>query len=284
MSDIYIKRERLAAILKSLPGCAVAFSGGVDSTFLLAVAFEALGDKATAVTGRSLSFPARELEAAKAFAADKGIRHYLVDSEELDEPGFGQNPPNRCYLCKMGLLGKIKALALEKGLGAVLEASNVDDEGDYRPGLLAVKELGVLSPLREARLAKEEIRALSREMGLPTWDKPSFACLASRFPYGEAITPERLRLLDRAEQFLLDLGLKQVRVRLHEKATLARIETDEAGLALIFSGQNREKAYEYLKNLGFAFVAVDLLGYRTGSMNVTLPDERRPNSPSRPLA
>ncbi|MDR2140582.1 MAG: ATP-dependent sacrificial sulfur transferase LarE [Deltaproteobacteria bacterium] len=270
MTSLAEKRHILEKILKNLPSAAVAFSGGVDSSFLLAVAFEVLGERVAAVTGRSLSFPPRELRAAQAFAAERGIRHYLVDSEELDLPTFSQNPPNRCYLCKSELFAKIKALAQAQNLAQVLEASNVDDEGDYRPGLLAIKELGVLSPLREARLTKAEIRLLSKEMGLPTWDKPSFACLASRFPYGEAITPARLSLLDQAEQFLLDLGLKQVRVRLHEKATLARIETDEAGIALLSQGASRRKTHDYFLGLGFTYVALDLLGYRTGSMNATL--------------
>ncbi|MDR2421893.1 MAG: ATP-dependent sacrificial sulfur transferase LarE [Deltaproteobacteria bacterium] len=281
MTELAAKQRRLKDIIKNLPSAAVAFSGGVDSTFLLSVASEILGPKVAAVTGRSLSFPERELTAAKAFAAEMGVRHYLVDSEELDLPGFGQNPPNRCYLCKKELFGKIIALARDNNLAAVMEASNADDEGDYRPGLIAIRELEILSPLREARLTKAEIRTLSRERGLATWDKPSFACLASRFPYGESITPERLSVLDRAEQFLLDLGLKQVRVRLHEKTTLARIETDDEGLGLIFKGQNRHITYEFLKNLGFTYVAVDLLGYRTGSMNATLPGESAPLGESR---
>jgi uncharacterized protein len=271
MSILSDKKQLLIDIVKQQPSVAVAFSGGVDSTFLLAIAQQVLGERAVAVTGRSLSFPPRELNAALAFSSERGILHYQVDSEELDLPTFSHNPPNRCYLCKRELFGKIKALAQENGLAAVLEASNADDEGDYRPGLKAIEELGVLSPLRQARLTKAEIRALSKEMDLPTWDKPSFACLASRFPYGETITPDRLSRLDRAEQFLLDLGLKQVRVRLHEKATLARIETDEAGLSLIFQEPNRNLTHQYFQGLGFNFVAVDLMGYRTGSMNVTLP-------------
>ncbi|MDR0549297.1 MAG: ATP-dependent sacrificial sulfur transferase LarE [Deltaproteobacteria bacterium] len=271
MTSLTDKHQRLKDLVATYPSAAIAFSGGVDSTFLLAVAFDLLGDKVAAVTGRSLSFPARELNAAKAFATERGVRHYLVDSEELDLPGFDHNPPNRCYLCKKELFGKIKALAKEKKLAVVMEASNVDDEGDYRPGLTALAELEIVSPLRAARLTKDEIRALSKDLSLPTWDKPSFACLASRFPYGEEITPERLSLLDQAEQFLLDLGLRQARARLHEKATLVRIETDEAGLAIIFKDSNRLKIHEFLKSLGFTYVAVDLLGYRTGSMNATLP-------------
>ncbi|MDR1872880.1 MAG: ATP-dependent sacrificial sulfur transferase LarE [Deltaproteobacteria bacterium] len=264
------KEKDLKNIIATFKGAAVAFSGGVDSTYLLDVTFEVLGQNMAAVTGRSKSFPERELKAALAFTEAKGIRHYLVDSEELDLPEFGHNPPNRCYLCKNELFGKIKAVAATYNFGAVIEGSNLDDEGDYRPGLMAISELGILSPLRAAKLSKAEIRVLSKERGLATWDKPAFACLASRFPYGETITAERLSTLDLAEEFLLSLGLKQVRVRLHENATLARIETDDAGLTTLLDPTNRLKTHEYLKSLGYTFIALDLMGYRTGSMNATL--------------
>jgi uncharacterized protein len=267
------KKAQLQEIIRRLPSAAVAFSGGVDSTLLLAVTFRILGPQAAAVTGCSLSFPPRELKAAQEFTRQRGIRHYLVDSEELDLPSFSQNPPNRCYLCKRELFTKILSLAGKENLAAVLEASNADDEGDYRPGLKAAAELKILSPLRQVRLTKEEIRQWSRELDLPTWNKPAFACLASRFPYGETITPERLRKLDQAEEFLLGLGLHQVRVRLHEQATLARIETDEAGLALLGDPEARNRIHGHFKSLGFAYVAVDILGYRPGSMNLTLPAE-----------
>ncbi|MDR1081294.1 MAG: ATP-dependent sacrificial sulfur transferase LarE [Deltaproteobacteria bacterium] len=267
-----IKRAELARRLAGLGTAAVAFSGGVDSTFLLSECQKALGPGALAVTGRSLSFPPRELEEARRFAGERGIRHRIVDSEELDEPGFADNPPHRCYLCKRGLFTRIRAVAEEEGARWVLEASNVDDEGDYRPGLAAVSEMGILSPLRECGLTKDEIRLLSLEDGLPTWDKPSFACLASRFPYGERITPEALRRVDAAEECLMALGVRQVRVRLHEKGTLARIEADEEGLDLLSSPEARREALAKLRGLGFSYVAVDLAGYRTGSMNLTLPD------------
>ncbi|MDR3320361.1 MAG: ATP-dependent sacrificial sulfur transferase LarE [Desulfovibrio sp.] len=265
--------EKLARLMQCLGGfnsLAVAFSGGVDSTFLLKVAHDVLGDKVVAVTGRSLSFPLRELRAAEEFAVLKGIRHFVVNSEELDLEGFSANPTNRCYICKKGLFSKIWKLAREEVIDQVIEASNTDDGGDYRPGLQAIAELGVVSPLRLAGLSKEEIRQLSREMELPTWDKPSLACLASRFPYGERITPEYLRRIDAAEQFLLTCGFRQVRVRFHEQGKLGRIEVDERGFGLLADAGLRDRVYQCLNDLGFAYVAVDLKGYRTGSMNETL--------------
>lgn len=267
------KEEKLVQLkeyLQSLGSVAVAFSSGVDSTFLLKVAQEVLGDKVLAVTARSCSFPQRELSAAENFVKEHNIAHVIVDSEELGIDGFAQNPPNRCYLCKTELFTKIKALALAKGFAAVAEGSNMDDLGDYRPGLEAIKELGIKSPLRQAGLYKEEIRLLSKELGLATWEKPSFACLASRFPYGEEITPEKLSMVDQAEQFLLDLDFRQVRVRHH--GTLARIEVEEAELDRMLKAEVRKQVHEYLKQLGFLYVTVDLMGYRTGSMNDTLSD------------
>jgi uncharacterized protein len=250
---------------------AVAFSGGVDSTYLLKVSFEVLSSKAAAVTGTSLSFPVRELKAAQNFCQKEGIKHFLVDSEELNLEGFSENPPNRCYLCKKELFAKIKRLGNKEGFKEVIEASNIDDEGDYRPGLLAISELNIKSPLRAAKLTKEEIRQLSRELNLPTWNKPSFACLASRFPYGETITAEKLKKIDKAEQYLLDLGFNQVRVRFHDHGQLARIETDNEGLILLTNPETRRLVNEEFSQLGFNYTSVDLKGYRTGSMNATLP-------------
>jgi uncharacterized protein len=262
------KYQRLKDILKSLGSAAVAFSGGVDSTFLLRTAHDVLGERVIAVTARSCSFPERELREASEFCARENIKHLICDSEELDIEGFSQNPPNRCYLCKRELFEKIWKIARDNGIEHVAEGSNVDDDGDYRPGLTAVAELGVESPLRRAGLTKAEIRALSREMGLATWNKQSFACLSSRFPYGETITPERLKMVDRAEQLLLDMGLGQVRVRHH--GDVARIETDEAGFAKLTDRAARETVYRAFKEIGFAYVSLDLAGYRTGSMNETL--------------
>ncbi|GHV45481.1 adenine nucleotide alpha hydrolase [Synergistales bacterium] len=266
--ELHQKYEKLKRYLTELESVAVAFSSGVDSTFLLKTAHDVLGDRVIAVTARSCSFPVRELNEAVAFCEREKITHVICDSEELNIEGFSHNPKNRCYLCKTELFTKIGAIAKERGIANVAEGSNMDDNGDYRPGLIAVSELGVKSPLRYANLFKSEIRELSKELGLPTWDKQSFACLSSRFPYGEEISAEKLIMVDQAEQYLLDLGLKQVRVRHH--GDVARIETDENGFAKFALKSVREDAYRRFKEIGFAYVSLDILGYRMGSMNETL--------------
>jgi uncharacterized protein len=262
------KEKKLREILRSYGSVAVAFSSGVDSTYLLKVATEELPGKVIAVTATSCSFPKRELREAETFCRENGIPHIVVESEELEIDGFRQNPKNRCYLCKHELFEKILAIAEENGMHAVLEASNMDDNGDYRPGLVAVKELGIKSPLREAGLYKAEIRERSKELGLPTWNKQSFACLASRFVYGETIDEEKLGMVDKAEQLLLDLGIHQLRVRIHGK--LARIEVEPEEFGRLMEEETRTKIYDALKSYGFSYVTLDLKGYRTGSMNETL--------------
>lgn len=265
------KYKALQEELRAMKSVAVAFSSGVDSTFLLAVAVDTLGkDHVMAVTASSCSFPERERNEAQEFCEKRGIRQVIVVSEELDIEGFRHNPKNRCYLCKHELFEKILAIAEENHLAAVVEGSNTDDNGDYRPGLRAVEELGIKSPLRAAKLTKQEIRELSKRLNLPTWDKQSFACLASRFVYGETISEERLGMVDRAEQLLLDMGFHQVRVRVHGEgeAAMARIEVLPQEIAILVEAAKREKIYSYFKEIGFAYVTLDLGGYQMGSMNI----------------
>ncbi|MCL2711423.1 MAG: ATP-dependent sacrificial sulfur transferase LarE [Planctomycetaceae bacterium] len=268
MDTTQTKQDALRHHLRNLGNIAVAFSSGVDSTYLLKTAHDLLGNQTLAVTVHSRLSPQRELDEAVLFTRNEGIEHVVLEIDELTIPGFAQNPADRCYLCKTELFTRIRRIAEERGIVHVAEGSNADDSNDYRPGMRAIAELGILSPLRDAGLTKAEIRQLSHELGLPTWNKQSFACLASRIPYGEEITKERLAMIDMAEQYLLDAGFHQVRVRLH--GNLARIEADEEGLQLLADKALRESIHCRFKEIGFTYVAVDLLGYRTGSMNETL--------------
>jgi len=257
------KLTELKNYLRSLGSVAVAFSSGVDSTFLLKVAHDTLQDKVIAITAKSCSFPQRELDEAIAFCQSENIQHIIFESEELDIEGFRFNPRNRCYLCKKELFEKMKVLAEENHLQNIVEGSNLDDMGDYRPGLQAVAELNIKSPLRKIGFTKEDIRILSKELGLLTWNKQSFACLSSRFVYGEEITPEKLHMVDQAEQFLLDKGYHQVRVRIHGQMARIEIQPNDFQRLLL----DRVDIVRRFKLIGFTYITMDMVGYRMGSMN-----------------
>lgn len=266
--ELLDKYEKLKDYISSFGSVAIAFSSGVDSTFLLYAAKEALGEKVIAVTASSCSFPERELNEAKEYCEKMGIRHFVIKSEELEIEGFSHNPKNRCYLCKHELFEKIGKVAKEQGINEIAEGSNLDDNGDYRPGLQAVAELGIKSPLRYIGFTKQEIRDMSEYLKLPTWNKQSFACLSSRFPYGDLINEKKLKMVDKAEQLLLDMGFHQLRVRIH--GDLARIELIPEEFPKFMEEATRNTVYDKFKEYGFTYVALDIKGYRTGSMNETL--------------
>lgn len=248
---------------------AIAFSGGVDSTFLLKVAHDVLGNKVLAITAKSETYPDSELKEAKYLAKLIGVRHQILETKELQNKDFYQNSANRCYFCKKELFSKLKKIfgaTEKKKINYVLDASNFDDLKDYRPGRIAAKELGVRSPLAEAGITKKEIRFLSKGLGLPTWEKPSQSCLASRIPYGHEITEKELKKVDKAENFLEQLGLKELRVRNHGE--IARIEVPQKSLRFVL--KNNKTIAQKFKELGFAYTALDLNGYRMGSLNEVL--------------
>lgn len=262
------KYESLKTLLGDLGGVVIAYSGGADSSLLLKVAVDVLGPRALAITATSPTYPPKEVEEATRLARELGARHRIIGTDELETEAFANNPPERCYYCKTELFQKLVAIACEEGLPVVADGANVDDVGDYRPGLRAGAELGVRSPLREAGLGKDDVRAISRELGLPTWDKPSFACLASRFPYGDRITAENLKQVAAAEQVLRGLGFQQIRVRHH--GDTARIEVDPAEFPAIIHPERRDRIVRAFRELGYLYVTLDLAGYRTGSMNEPL--------------
>ncbi|HEY4717364.1 MAG TPA: ATP-dependent sacrificial sulfur transferase LarE [bacterium] len=272
MTAAHEKLEKVRLRLLDLESVLIAYSGGVDSTFLLKVAHDTLNSKAVALTAISPTYPPEEIEEAKRLCNKIGIKQILADSNEMNEPNFASNPPDRCYYCKTELFDICVEKAKEEGLSYILDGTNADDEIDYRPGRKAAKEHSILSPLKEAGFTKQEIRELSREMGIDTWDKPSFACLSSRFPYGTEITDGRLRIIGDAERFLKTLGFRIFRVRYHDK--IARLELGEEDFRKILDLSTKRAIADKFKSLGFTYVTLDIEGYRQGSMNEALNQKK----------
>ncbi|MBN2301089.1 MAG: ATP-dependent sacrificial sulfur transferase LarE [Lentisphaerae bacterium] len=270
INDRKTKLDYLRQNLRKIGSLVVAFSGGVDSTFLVAVAHEELGDRLLAVTATSPIHPEYERLEAMKLASSLGIRHKIVESNELEIENFRKNPTNRCYYCKKALFAIIKDVAAMHGICVVADGTTVDDLSDYRPGKLAAKEMGIISPLLEADIGKEEIRTFSSEMGLATASKPSFPCLASRIPYGSEITKEKLKAVDSVERSLHNMGFGQMRVRHH--GDIARIELDVKQINMACNLEMRERMVKAARSAGFTYVTLDLEGYRTGSLNIRIED------------
>lgn len=265
--DLSQRLKELEGIIASYGSALVAFSGGVDSSLALAIAARALPKgRVLAVTSNNETYLPSELDLAKDLADSLGVEHLVVNTRELDDPNYASNPTNRCYFCKSTLYSDLDALARESGYECVVDGANADDEGDYRPGRKAAKEIGVVSPLSLAGVGKEEVRELAHHLGLPSWDKPALACLSSRFPYGQKITPEKLFQVARAEEFLRGRGFQQVRVRHHGEIARLEVGPEEMDRAFV----EREEISAELKDAGFLYVALDLAGYKSGSLNVTL--------------